>query len=353
MFCNQCGKQIDDNSKFCYACGATVDRNTKSKPVQKTIQNNVPTNNNTQVHNYSQQQDFSFSQYNQPNTQYTPNNNYNTNCFNPIPPSQYNYYIPTSPSYDYQNNTTTSEMIIGSNYYPDELQKDKYFSAEAKKHSSDTECYNSINNSVLPLFSSPLFIFIIVLSGISLIIGAFNKIPIFDNLTYYLPSNLGMAIFVATVFTTLMDNLLLTGMILLATGSGSKNTSLTKAALNVLSVYSYINFGAIIFSTVFIIFTLDVFFMNKTNITLFLIIMVLLPIAAAMYKSLANTCNSIKRALDYNYTNVYIGNFLPVTIIITSVISLFTVFYNFAVIFSFAQSVLLVVLLFILKARCE
>ena len=49
MYCNNCGTQIDDGTKFCPGCGASQTGAAFQQPVINVINNNTNTNTNTNV----------------------------------------------------------------------------------------------------------------------------------------------------------------------------------------------------------------------------------------------------------------------------------------------------------------
>lgn len=55
MFCNKCGKKVDEGSKFCGSCGATIDSQNSSIEINLPNMNEENTSRNTQTINNGQQ----------------------------------------------------------------------------------------------------------------------------------------------------------------------------------------------------------------------------------------------------------------------------------------------------------
>lgn len=351
MFCNQCGKQINDNSKFCYSCGARVDQNSPNTSLQQPReQNNVNVNN--QPYSAIQQQNSPYTPYNQSYTQYNQGYYYNNYPQSNNVPSPVNYTVRESQDYNQEKISTDSGHKTFNSYYPDELQADKLRNDEAYK---DRLHKGLKSETIFRLFSSPLFIIYAAFAGISLIVSIFKAFIPFYDFGYILSGSLFSDIttgwLVSSIFTAVMNFMLVIGLTLLIIGAASRTTPLSQAALTVITIYAYINFGVIIALMVSLLFLMDTFLSYDKTTYLFIALYVALPLSCIIYKRIDDICRDLKYALYNSNISSFVGVSVQIILSIFVTFSFSLVLFDFTVLFFIIQSILLIVFLFILKVR--
>lgn len=344
MYCDICGAKLRPQSRFCPSCGCEIHRPDSQDTIVLPKINTPEQEQNTtiieSIRTYDSMSDTNDKLYQDDNydpqwSSYLGEQNYAPSPDQPFADENYDKawdnYLKAHSLQQTQPAKDPSHVQAAD---VSRANQQKIIIKHATGYSN-----NHFVDNILPLFASPLYILIAVLSSLLAVImiftvtGSINKPLKYTNPDYII----SIIIFICFFIFILSNVILIISSLIMIPAASRKNKFLSGVSFTLLSIYSFLSailsgsiVGISLISLVTKAFEINLFNISQDNVT-FIKQLLIFGVGITIFMGflfLGMINCRFNRALNNMHTNVYTGVFIPICSIILSCITTGMIIYS-------------------------